>query len=423
MQKLFEQFDENLKLTEAQRNDAKTKYTGVCEKLHSHFYGTTYTDKTHYLFGSYKKHTSIRPIIENQDVDIIFKMPAEKYQAYADNSGNAQSQLLQDVRNVLSEKYPTVEKITAWGKVVLVKTSAGSHNIEIVPAWEQEDKTFIIPNSEDSGKWEVIDYRAEIQRFSNSNKETNGMTRKLSRMLKSWARNIATLTIKSYELENIVMNFLKVTDINEKSYSQIFNLLFSYMTTLYSDSNYSLITSAKDRTSKALDFEKNEEFTKSAEEWRKIFGDLFPSYTKGLLEGDEEKAPDEKFIENLYKVDVDQTIVLKLNCLVTQNGFRQMFLNQIPFLKKEKSLMFSIVELNVAEPYDIFWKVRNFGEEAKRMGKLRGEILPDEGHKSVTQNTCWYGTHYIECYIIKDRVCIARKRINVPIGINKTIWT
>ena len=65
-------------------------------------------------------------------------------------------------------------------------------------------------------------------------------------------------------------------------------------------------------------------------------------------------------------------------------------------------------------PYTILWKVKNVGPEAERRNQLRGQIQ-DRG-KSITEPASFYGKHYIECYIIKDDECVARKRIRIPIG-------
>ena len=70
MQEQFKKFYENIKLTQAQRDDAKRKYDGVCGKLHSHYYpNTTYSGDTRFLIASYGKRTHIRPA---RDIDVIF---------------------------------------------------------------------------------------------------------------------------------------------------------------------------------------------------------------------------------------------------------------------------------------------------------------------------------------------------------------
>jgi tRNA nucleotidyltransferase (CCA-adding enzyme) len=79
MEQEFHKFSNNIRLTENQENDAKTKYTGVCKKLHDSYYTSTYDGSTKFLFGSYKTKTNVRPLTQDQDVDVLFKIPEETY--------------------------------------------------------------------------------------------------------------------------------------------------------------------------------------------------------------------------------------------------------------------------------------------------------------------------------------------------------
>ena len=100
----FEKFLSNLSLSQVQRDDAKTKYDGVCSKLHNYFYSSSYTGSTRLLGGSYGKRTNIRP---PRDVDVFFIMPYEKFEQYYSYKRNGQSQLLQDIKDILKDKYST----------------------------------------------------------------------------------------------------------------------------------------------------------------------------------------------------------------------------------------------------------------------------------------------------------------------------
>jgi hypothetical protein len=80
------------------------------------------------------------------------------------------------------------------------------------------------------------------------------------------------------------------------------------------------------------------------------------------------------------------------------------------------SLRFHIVECDVPEPYEVRWKVRNVGDEAVRRNQIRGQIVRDEGRHERKETANFHGPHYVECYVIKNDVCVARDRIDVPIG-------
>jgi hypothetical protein len=188
-------------LTSNQLEDAKTKYDGVCSKLHDHYYTTQYNGSTKLLIGSYGKKTNIRPA---RDIDVVFMMPPDKYDQYDDNQSNGQSQLLQDIKVILEEKYPDTP-IKAFGKVVVIEFADTQHQVELLPAWEHEDGTFTIPNSENGGSWEQWDPRSEIKKIKDSEEKT-GRTRSLIRMVKKWTEN-CTVKIKSYQIEDKVVDY------------------------------------------------------------------------------------------------------------------------------------------------------------------------------------------------------------------------
>ena len=85
-------------------------------------------------------------------------------------------------------------------------------------------------------------------------------------------------------------------------------------------------------------------------------------------------------------------------------------------ISRVRSLMFQIVHTDVPEPYEVKWKVRNVGEVARQKNCLRGEIYDSNRNGTMRRETSdFVGSHYVECYIIKRGVVVARDRIEVPI--------
>lgn len=426
---LFLIFYEKIKLTSAQRQDAITKHSSVCKKLHEYYYpDVSYNGSTKLLIGSYGKKTNIRP---PRDVDALFIMPPEKFDQYDDNQSNGQSQLLQDIKGILSQKFTTTEKIKAWGKVVLVKFSDGTHDVELLPAWEREDGTFTIPNSENGGSWENWDPRAGIKRIKDSDQKT-GKTKKLIRMIKKWSENCSA-EIKSYQVEDIVIDFFELNVLSEDFFHFIVKEFFEFFLGKTSaDGIKSHLTTALSRATKALDFVENGDLEKAADEYKKIFGDDFPGYKKaGITVGfnDELKKllkmyPSEKeeFLDKDYGINtnINPNYDVKIDAMVRQDGFRPRLLSNFIvnrlFLKKQKALNFTILKNSVPAPFQVMWKVRNFGEEARASSDLRGEITLDKGNNQKQETTKYLGEHYVECYVIKDNNCVAFDRILVPIG-------
>lgn len=126
----------------------------------------------------------------------------------------------------------------------------------------------------------------------------------------------------------------------------------------------------------------------------------------------------EEFIEDKYPMRLEHRI--NLDCTVSGDGWRSNspLSSFRPILKRfvphNFSVKCSLVSTSVPEPYTVLWKVKNVGPESQRRNDVRGQIL--ERANTITENTVFYGNHYIECYIIKDGYCVARKKVDVPIG-------
>ncbi|MGJ8665162.1 MAG: nucleotidyltransferase [Patiriisocius sp.] len=125
-------------------------------------------------------------------------------------------------------------------------------------------------------------------------------------------------------------------------------------------------------------------------------------------------SPYEEFIEDQHSINLKNKLTIQ--CLVDQSGWRfKQRLEDLPILMHGASLNFSIKNHNVFGAYSVKWKVRNCGPKAKSHG-VRGQILPDDGSESRSETSSFYGKHYVECYLIKDNVCVARDKIDVPIA-------
>lgn len=125
----------------------------------------------------------------------------------------------------------------------------------------------------------------------------------------------------------------------------------------------------------------------------------------------------EEFIH--YKFPVSVQYQLDLDCKITHNkktiGWIQSMLKQRKVLLPGYLLKF-IASTNVPAPYDVHWKVKNRGDIAKREDCIRGEIIQTNSLVHF-ETTSFKGDHYVECYIIKKGICVARQRINVPIKV------
>lgn len=415
MDEHFEEMLRRLKLTQRQREDAKTKYTTVAKLLHTEFYDTEYNGSTKLLIGSYGKRTNIRP---PSDIDLLFKIPADVYDQYQ----NSPDALLQRVRKVISAHYTTTEKISAWGKVVLVKFADGKHDVELLPAFEVGG-VFMIPNTEGDGSWESFDARADLNIVKNSDDATQGRTRPLIRMIKRWRKQAKTVTIKSYEIEKYCADFLKNYEYGSSNWSAVVADFFTWLES-NTDKDSTQIQTAIGRATKAREYEASEKYKEACDEWRKVFGNrTFPAYSSNLSRVSaltkQFASLDEEYIEDMFPVRIDPAYTARINSTVSGKGFRshnvQAFLARFPRFLKHMGLSFQ-AETTVPGAVRVFWKVRNFGVEAQRLNQLRGTITEGYNMTKRDENTLYLGDHYVECYIIKDGVCVAKGLQFVPIG-------
>lgn len=447
MEPLFKKFLNCIRLTDVQEEDARRKYNGICKTLHDSYYeNTTYDGSTKLLVGSYGKATHIRP---PRDIDVLFKMLASEFERFDTLAGNKQSQLLQEIRSILKDKYTTTEVIKAFRKVVVIEFADDTHDVELLPAWQLTDGTFRIPDTENGGSWQVYDPATEIRYIRESSKKT-GKTLDLIRFCKKWADHCG-VPIKSFVIEVLVVQYLDSLgdSIAQEGYASLTNGFFKY---LLARVNGIVITvtgeaislgnawqsraeSASSRATKAIEFENNGDLAEALTEWKKVFGDDFSSVevTKNITASFHEIVAQlqslfpsfgEEFLDRTYGVRtvIDPSYSITVDVNVNQKAWRQNHWLLSEFqergfrIQKSASLLFQIMSHNVPQPYSVKWKVRNFGNEANNLGALRGEISDDDGSESKREATLYHGEHYVECYIIKNGQCVAVGHVFVPIG-------
>lgn len=167
--------------------------------------------------------------------------------------------------------------------------------------------------------------------------------------------------------------------------------------------------------------------------WRDVFGDAFPgsvavvtasaaaTATDALTKrgAPVDRAPNERFIEEMYPVVESHRVAIVCEVSPPRNlnrAQRRSLSARGGHVPKRRDLLFKITDRNVPEPFRVFWKVRNRGREAADLNALRGEITEDEGRHEKTESTLYTGHHYVECYIVKDGVCVASAHEPVTIS-------
>lgn len=173
----------------------------------------------------------------------------------------------------------------------------------------------------------------------------------------------------------------------------------------------------------AYDLPQSEGVEASVKAWQELFGPKFckPPAAKSLAEAASLSA---STADNEQDIEVDLGFPISLGAgyeVVVRGRVRKKSDRLFGYdlarhgnrVKKSRSLAFEITRCTVPKPYDIYWKVRNDGEEAARLRALRGQIkLGSEYH---SETTAYRGNHYVEVYIVKSQRCVAIDRQRVTI--------
>lgn len=432
---LFKQFRDNISVQNA--TDISTSYAGITKRLNLDFWDIE-SDLTHRRqVGSYGRNTAVHGV---SDLDMVFELPWSTYEKYKTYTNNGPSQLLQAVRNSLLTRYPNTT-IKGDGQVVCIEF--GKFRVEVLPAfWDAAADGYRFGDTHNGGTWKICKPIQEIDAVNQRNKETNRNLKHVCKMIRAW-KNSNGVNISGMLIDTLVYNFFGQTDeydaVSYGSYDQLFVSLFSYTGNLEHQEFWlapgsgqrvnnkgkfqSKAKKAAVKCQEALDAGTEK---KKAKIWRDVFGRSFPIEVVKLEkaavinEAVSDRYTTEQFIEDQFPIDIQ--FDLEINSEVTTNGRHTGHLRALSkvfiWLPVGRGLRFFVESSDVPAPYTLLWKVRNVGTEAERRKMIRGNIVLDEGKNERIEKTTFHGEHFVEAYVIKDGVCVARDLIDVPISEN-----
>lgn len=418
---MFFEFIGNLAISNT--TTISTRYGEITSALNKKFRDTeSKTDNTLQV-GSFGRKTGINGI---SDLDMLYIMPKTKWDTY--NKYDGQLKLLQDTKTAILKRYPSTK--VRVDRLVVTVTYTNFH-VEVQPVFEQDDDSFKYPDTSNGGSWKITKPKEEMSAIDDLN------LRRLCKMARSW-KNKHGVAMGGLLIDTLAYNFLNSTsDYDSRSYAFYHWLsrdFFKYLSELPKKTKYSAPGSRQDVTVKkpfqrkakkayklcreAIEAENNKNVN---DKWKKVYGRPFPAATEETTKSrsfTDTWRNTEEFIEDKFNIDIRE--FLRIDCEVKKNGFRQYFLSEKSSsrfkLGVNKSLRFTVTELSVTEPYQIYWKVLNRGDVARKRNMIRGQIVPDLGHEELTESTSFRGDHIVECYCVKDGVVVAKDRIKVPIG-------
>jgi hypothetical protein len=297
----FERLLANLQLFPGQVTDGETKHTGVVDTLNRAYWNYASETANRLLVGSWGKGTPVRP---PRDIDVLFVLPVQVYHRFQQRTDNRQSQLLQEVKNVLIPSYPTTT-MRGDGQVVVV--GFDTYKLEVVPAYVREGGGYLICDTNNGGRYKWIDPLAEMADFNARDLAYNGNLRKLVQILKQWQR-YCDVPIKSFHLEAMLKAVLprvyyryyfdtgyyrdyRAGELSEWWFDWLVRDVFASMLgwgtgsftmpvtgeTIYlGDAWLSKANTAYARAVKASEYEQFNQNQAAGDEWQKIFGQMVP---------------------------------------------------------------------------------------------------------------------------------------------------
>lgn len=278
----FEDFRDEVHLTQDQIDDGIGKSQGITSSLNSSYYGHNRNDQNNFFVGSWGKGTAAKP---PNDVDLFYRLPDDFWLSANGRQGNKQSQLLQEVKVILQATYPQTD-MRGDGQVVVV--AFNSLMVEVVPCFMLTTGKYYICDTHDGGSWKLADPAAEMRSVAVGDQATGGALRTLIKMLKIWKRE-CNVPLKSYLLETLATNFLPQSPWGTNGFYWYDWMIRDFLAYLVARANTYLAVpdgqsvylgdewksraeTALERAVTACEYEKDDYTWSASEEWQKVFG-------------------------------------------------------------------------------------------------------------------------------------------------------
>lgn len=417
------------------RTEAITTFLKESEVLKKHFIDVIPQ-------GSYAHKTIIKPVKDNDEYDADILLYIEEFSSWG------ASEYVERLYGVFRDSSMYKEKVSRKTRCVTINYANDFH-MDVVPFLERHGQKYVTNRHEDT--FELTDPERYTEWLDEKNRITKHHFVKVIRLIKYLRDYKRTFSVKS-----IILNTLLGEQVNDAAllengncYSDVPTTLYNIMQRLsqYVESHPNMPTIAdpggtgenfgdrweqdgwsvfRDKmiyySNKIADAYEEEEFEKSLLKWQNIFGEDFKEskteYNKRKRLSDGSLITFNDTEQNLSDISIPLHInakyKLRLKGRVSRRGFRDYWLaargNRV---LRGSRIVFSI-QCTVPPPYQIYWKILNRGDEALRRNCIRGQII--KGIDTHSEPTSFCGNHFVECYIVKDGICVAKDRQTVTIA-------
>lgn len=386
-----------------------------------------------YLSGSYAKHTFIRPKndISNSDIDIIVETKH--------TTSDSPNSVLQHLKDALDQNHNyRNSKIQNHS----IGIEMANFHIDVVPLVRGLDNEYYIGSIE-QGSWRLTRPKGHIQWATHVNKNFANTFKPIIKVFKWWRQehcNEEAKLPKGITLEKMIADNLPDAGlpIQEAVMHVMSNLAVAYendlelgvvpfvedpsikgasLTPKYSYSDFAAFKELLDKHIGILAEKGN-----TNEAWQDILGKVFPPGNDSVNEKD--FALNENLRTNAYSVTHKEKLgfpiqAKKPNATITAtatlpDGSSVELNNDGEILPKGASIIYRVNCGPVKNSY-VKWRITNTGDEAMSVCPRGGFEKPNEGKTSRREETAYTGKHFVECFVIRQNVCI---RWSKPFFIN-----
>ena len=424
-QKDFDLFLSNIEPSESIIQYISSLQENLREYLENHNYYKTIHNDT-FLSGSYAKHTSIRPSKndEKRDVDIIVVTN------YDDSKDSVE--VLNELCDVLKES-GTYNTATVQHHSVGIEMEKIS--IDVVPVISDiSDKDLYYIGDSEIGNWTNTDPKGHMEWSTTINKKYNKAYKPLVKIFKWWRRTNCPKGIKypkGITLEKLIADNLGDSFASTEAFfiETMNNIVSNYKESYVNKGLVPIIDdpSTKIKDNNLLDGYPAEEFGSFVNNiqdhvnllnnegtdnntWQKILGSEFPASSNKKSESNALACLSANHRQKMpWSFSRGGAVFIALQ-VMGKDGKCVDYDNNGEPLNKGCSLRFRAIT-GVKPPFIIKWQITNTGEEARKAGCLRGNFEDsDDGPTAKKEVTQYTGCHSVQCFVIKNRVCVAKSK-------------
>jgi len=393
------------------------------------------------LVGSYARFTACRPL---HDLDVLFI--AGRFDANNLNPSQILSRVQQALQRSFANPTPYRIQISQQSHSVTISFLENKEEqfaVDIVPAFtsgitnEFGDDIYWVPEiltvsrrnrrsryeeisrerKAESEWWIKSDPRGYIAAATILNAQNNDF-RKTAKFVKRWKHNCAAqddnFTFKSFHIEQALVGIFE-----ENPECDLFDASFAFFCRIPQIISHPQIRDRADRTKfidnylEALTEPQRQQIIKARDGFLiKLENFSEPSTVKNLLDAASHaraSASEKYLFDSEIPILTERDAQLRVTGnVLPRDGFRAGVLDAAGVINIDRRISFTA---NLRGPYvaDLLkWKVKN----DNRSPQPRGEIT-DHRTLNNPERTLYNGSHYVECFAIKDGICIARGRQNV----------